>query len=42
MNKSVPEDEMKKELEKVWSARIAKPEEIAQNILALLTLPYNS
>ncbi|MDD3793630.1 MAG: SDR family NAD(P)-dependent oxidoreductase [Candidatus Gracilibacteria bacterium] len=42
MNKSVPEDEMKKELEKVWSARMAKPEEIAQNILALLTLPYNS
>lgn len=42
MNKSVPEDEMRKELEKVWSDRMAKPEEIAQNILALLTLPYNS
>lgn len=42
MNNSVPVDEMAKEMEKVWSGRMANPEEIAQNILAFLTLPYSS
>jgi len=42
MNNSVPVDEMAKEMEKVWSGRMAEPEEIAQNILAFLTLPYSS
>lgn len=42
MNDSVPPEEMAKEMEKVWSWRMAEPNEIAQNILAYLTLPYNS
>ncbi len=42
MNNTVPKEEMDLELQKVWSKRMATPEEIAYNILALLTLPYNS
>ena len=42
MNNSVPAEDMAAEMEKVWSGRMATPEEIAQNILAYLTLPYNS
>lgn len=42
MNKTVPKEEMDLEMEKVWSKRMASPEEIAYNILAYLTLPYNS
>lgn len=42
MNATVPKEDMKKEMKKVWSWRQAEPNEIAQNILAYLTLPYNS
>ncbi len=42
MNNSVPAEEMAAEMQKVWSGRMATPEEIAKNILAYLTLPYNS
>lgn len=42
MNDSVPPEEMAEEMKKVWSWRMAEPSEMAQNILAYLTLPYNS